>query len=255
MIQHWGQLSSKELSTMKDLRPVTTLVLGAIEQHGPHLPLATDGLIGEGLLAAAAAELPADFPLIALPSLSLGASAEHAGFAGTLSLPAEQMKHQVVAIGEGLARAGLQRLVLINAHGGNIGWMDEAALELRRRRGLLVVKASYMRFQGPAELAGSDELHGGLAETAMMLHLAPDLVDMDQARNFIARHPHDGPLPPEGEAPWAWLAEDLNRAGVVGNAAAASAELGEKLIAHYARRLAGIIAACRDKDWPPADDC
>lgn len=260
MIQHWGELTSEELSTsgeqsiIKARRPVAALMLGAIEQHGPHLPLATDGLIGDGLLAAAAARLPEDFPLIALPSLSLGASDEHAGFAGTLSLPAEQMMRQIVAVGEGLARAGLQRLVLVNAHGGNIGWMNDAALELRRKQRLLVVKASYMQFQAPAQLAGSDELgdglHGGLAETAMMLHLAPRLVRMDRARNFVARHPHDGPLPPEGEAPWAWLAEDLNPAGVVGNAAAATAELGEKLVAHYAGRLADVITACRDKDWP-----
>src|SRR5699024_2532344 len=134
----------------------------------------------------------------------------------------------------------------------NIGWMEEAALELRRKQRLLVVKASYMRFQAPAALAGSDELydglHGGLAETAMMLHLAPGLVRMDRARNFIARHPHGGPLPPQGEAPWAWLAQDLNRAGVVGDAAAATAELGEKLVAHYAGRLANVITACRAMD-------
>ncbi len=258
MIQHWGELTSEELSKTQARRPVAALVLGAIEQHGPHLPLATDCVIGDGLLAAAAAALPEDFPLIALPTLSLGASDEHATFAGTLSLSAEQMTRQVVAVGEGLARAGLRRLVLINAHGGNIGWMQGAALELRRRRGLLVVKASYMGFRAPAELAGSDELrdglHGGLAETAMMLHLAPGLVRMDRARNFVAWHPHGDPLPPQGEAPWAWLAEDLNRAGVVGNASAASAGLGEKLVAHYADRLADVIAACRDKGWPPADE-
>lgn len=255
MIQRWGELTSDDLSGMAGRRPVAALVLGAVEQHGPHLPLATDCLIGEGLLAAAAGQLEDGFPLVELPPLTIGASDEHVGFAGTLTLPVGPIKRQVVAIGEGLARAGMQRLVLVNAHGGNIGWMDDAALELRRRHGMLVVKASYMRFAEPADLVGArelrDGLHGGMAETAMMRHLAPHLVRMDRAREFTPRHPQDGALPPEGEAPWAWLAEDLHPAGVVGNASGATEALGEKLVAHYAGRLAAIIAACRDKHWPP----
>jgi creatinine amidohydrolase len=165
------------------------------------------------------------------------------------------MARQVAAIGEGLARADVRRLVLVNAHGGNIGWMDDAALELRRRRGMLVVKASYMRFRPPSDQLDAGELkdglHGGLAETAMMLHLAADLVHMDRARDFASRHPHGKPLPPQGEAPWAWLAEDLNDAGVVGDASAATADLGERLVAHYAGRLATVLAECRNKDWQP----
>lgn len=255
MIKHWGEITSHELSELAGLRPVAALVLGAIEQHGPHLPLATDCIIGEGLLAKAASGLDAALPLIKLPTLSIGASDEHTAFPGTLTLPPEQMKHQVVAIGEGLARARIDRLVLVNAHGGNIGWMDDAALELRHRRGMLVVKASYMRFHPPSRLIDTGELrdglHGGLAETAMMLHLAADLVHMEQARDFASRHPHGDPLPPQGEAPWAWLAEDLNEAGVVGDASAATADLGERLVAHYAGRLATILTECRNKDWRP----
>jgi len=258
MIRRWGELTSDDLPGLTRQRPVGALVLGAVEQHGPHLPLATDCMIGEGLLAAAADQLGDGFPLLELPTLAIGASDEHAGFAGTLSLAPEQMRHQLAAVGEGLKRAGIQRLVLVNAHGGNTGWMDDAALELRRWHGMLVVKASYMRFAAPADLVGAGELrdglHGGMAETAMMRHLAPRLVRMERAREFTPRHPHDGMLPPEGEAPWAWLAEDLHAEGVVGNAAAATESLGEKLVAHYAGRLAAVIAACRDKHWPPPAD-
>jgi creatinine amidohydrolase len=193
-----------------------------------------------------------------LPTLTIGASDEHTTYAGTLTFPPEQMQQQVVRIGQGLARSGIERLVLVNAHGGNIGWMDAAALELRRRQRMLVVKASYMRFDSPEELAGGaelrDGLHGGLAETAMMLHFSPQLVHMDRARNFTPLHPHDGPLAPEGEAPWAWLAEDLNPAGVAGDAAAATAELGERLAAHYGARLARIISASREMAWKPVSD-
>ena len=113
-----------------------------------------------------------------------------------------------------------------------------------------------MRFSAPTDLLGAEELrnglHGGLAETAMMQHLAPDLVRMNLAEKFDSEHPYDGLLPPQGEAPWAWLAEDLNRAGVVGDAASATPELGERLVAHYAGRLADILHDCRAKNWRPA---
>ena len=251
----WGDLTSTDLAALAGNKPVAALVLGAIEQHGPHLPLATDRIIGDRLLDLAGERLEQGFPLLVLPSLSLGASEEHASFAGTLSLSAEQMKHQVVAVGVGLARCGFQRLVLVNAHGGNIGWMNDAALELRRRVSLLAVKASYMQFEPPTDLLSAaelrDGLHGGLAETAMMLHIAPELVRMERARDFRPNYPHRSPLAPQGEAAWAWLAEDLHPAGVVGDAASASAELGERLVSHYANRLARIIAASRDLEWPP----
>lgn len=256
MMYRWDELTSPELAALAERRPVAAVVLGAVEQHGPHLPLGTDSFIGEGLLAAAAQRLAEDFLLLALPTLAIGASTEHKGFPGTLALSAIQMQRQIAAIGDGLSRTGVTRLVLVNAHGGNIGWMDDAALELRRCHAMLVVKASYMRFQAPADLLGADELrnglHGGLAETAMMRHLAPALVRMDRAEHFVTRHPHDASLPPQGEAPWAWLAEDLHPAGVVGDAASASAELGRKLIDHYAARLADVLEQCRSKDWPPA---
>lgn len=255
-MQHqWGNLTTTELAGLADDEPVAAMVLGAVEQHGPHLPLATDRIIGEGLLDAAARRLDADFPLIVLPTLAVGASDEHADFPGTLSLPGGQMRRQVVAIGESIGRAGIERLVLVNAHGGNIGWMEAAALELRRRLGMLAVKASYMRFEAPGDLLGADELqnglHGGLAETAMMRHLAPSLVHMDRARAFTPAHPREGPLAPQGEANWAWLAADLNPAGVVGDAAAATADLGRQLLEHYAERLAAVIEAARSLDWPP----
>lgn len=254
MARHFAHLTSEQVDELAALEPVAAVVLGAIEQHGPHLPLATDSIIGEGILGSAARQLEEAFPLLILPTLTIGASEEHAGFPGTLTLPPGRLHDQLLALGAGLARCGLRRLVLVNAHGGNVGWMASAALALRREFGMLAVKASYMRFRAPDDLLGAEELrdglHGGLAETAMMRHLAADLVHMERAERFVSRHPHDGLLPPQGEAPWAWLAEDLNPSGVVGDAASATPELGEKLIAHYAARLAGVIRACRAKPWP-----
>ncbi len=248
MIVDWNHLTSPELETLAAKDPVAVMALGAIEQHGPHLPLATDLIIADGLRDAALKSLSPRQPFVVLPSLAIGASQEHGNFAGTLSLTPDQAVGVIRSVGEGIHRAGIKRLVLVNAHGGNHAVMTLAALELRRRLGLLVVKASYLRFDPPEGLIEALELrrglHGGQAETAIMLHLAPDRVRMDQVQDFrsvVENHPSEV-LGPEHPAAWAWLAEDLNPNGVVGRAGLASAELGERLVAHYGNILARVLA-------------
>lgn len=249
MIHHWQDLTAPELAALAGPQTVAVLALGAIEQHGPHLPLSTDLDIACGLLAAGLARLDPALEVLVLPALALGASEEHSSFAGTLSLSAGQMNAQLQSIGASLHGLGLRRLVIFNAHGGNIGWLGPAALSLRRRYGMLVVKANYMLFAAPEHLLADDELrhglHGGQAETAMMLYLHPERVRSAHLQHFVSvaeRAPADALLGPEGEASWAWLAEDLNRAGVVGNAAAATPELGRLLVEYHAERLARIIS-------------
>ena len=100
---------------------------GAFEQHGPHLPLATDALFAERVAAAVAERVDPSLPLWLLPVQWLGFSPEHLGFAGTLSLPAELLIQLVVTVGGQLADAGFERLVLLNAHGGQIGLLETAA--------------------------------------------------------------------------------------------------------------------------------
>lgn len=245
----WQDLSHIELGADVSDGSVAVLPLAAIEQHGAHLPLSTDLDIGEGLLEAALARLPEHLSVLTLPYLAVGASTEHLGFSGTLSLPPEIAIGVIEAYGDSVARAGVRRLVLFNSHGGNRAVADIAALKLRKRWGMLVVKAHYFRFAPPAQALPADELrhglHGGALETAMMLYLAPHKVRQAQ----LAHPPSRGEalaergwtLGPEGEAGFAWLAEDLHSGGVVGDARLADAALGERLVEHYAARLATIL--------------
>ena len=259
MIEHWNHLTTPELEALAGQRAVAVMVLGAIEQHGPHLPLATDLIIGEGLRDKALRALQPETPFLVLPSLAIGASEEHRNFAGTLSLPPSEAVSVIRSVGESVHRAGIGRLVLVNAHGGNHAVMSMAALDLRRRLNMLVVKASYLRFTPPENLLAAEELryglHGGQAETAIMLHLAPDQVRMDKARDFTstAQTTPSEVLGPEDQAAWAWLAEDLNPAGVVGRAGQATAELGKQLVAHYSQILARVLAETgeMEPDWQP----
>ena len=226
------------------------LPLGATEQHGPHLPLSTDCDIGEGILEAALAALEPSLPVFRLPMRKVGVSPEHADYPGTLTVSPGAMEAEIVASGAALRQDGIHRLVVFNSHGGNRAVVDTAALRLRAEHGMLVVKAHWFRFPRPPEPELRDEewvhgLHGGAVETAMMLHLQPARVKLDAVDRFpslgeelAARLSLVGP---EGVAPFAWMARDLNPRGVTGDATRATPEMGRRLVTHYAAVLAEIL--------------
>lgn len=233
---------------------VAILPLAAIEQHGPHLPLSTDLDIGQGLLQVAFQHLPENFPAWVLPPVAVGTSLEHSNFAGTLSLPPEQLLANLVALGHSVHSSGVKRLLMHNSHGGNVAVMDLAALQLRRELGMLVVKSSYFRLALPApvpffvhELVHG--LHGGALETSLMLHFHPERVRQDLLANATSLGEHLAQalqrLGPEGQASFAWMAEDLHPSGSVGAADIATAADGAWLAEHYGTALAQVIQDAR----------
>lgn len=232
--------------------------LGAVEQHGPHLPLCTDGLFAERVLDAVLDQLPSERPIWRLPLQAIGFSPEHLGFPGTLSLSASLLIDLVVTVGEQLAQMGFQRLVLFNAHGGQISLLQTAARQVRSRVPCLAVLPCFL-WSGPEGVGAllpeperSHGLHASLAETSLMLHLAPELVGQQR--------PHDGDLPQpppegwdlEGAVPTAWLSHELSRTGVIGNAEGADPALGEALfsclVQGWTRRFESLLVS----DWPPS---
>jgi creatinine amidohydrolase len=246
----WAHLTSDELSALAGERCVAVLPVGAIEQHGPHLPLGTDTMIAEGLVARACARIADDLPVLVLPTQAIGESTEHGSFAGTLSHEAETLLAAWTELGAALSRSGIHKLVIVNAHGGQPQIVDLAAQRLRARNAMLVVRANYMNWPLPDGLVDEDERrhghHGGQVETAIMLALHPELVKTAAAQHFPSKardlagiHRRFGQ---GGSLGFAWQAEDLNPDGVVGNAAAATAALGEALLDHHAKRLADLIA-------------
>jgi len=248
--RRWDALSPAEAAAAARRDPVIILPLAATEQHGPHLPLSTDLDIGLGLLSEAYGHLPDGADVWALAPVAVGASQEHLRFPGTLSVTTEQLTRTLVEAGARLARTGVRRLVLSNSHGGNRYAMDVAGLSLRADHDLLVVKASYFRFDRPLAVALPERewrhgLHGGALETAMMMHLRPDLVRVDAVADFVSLGAELEAslrrLGPEGQASFCWLASDLNPAGVVGDATLASPAMGERLVEHYGRVLAEVI--------------
>ncbi len=252
----WQDHTPRSLAALAASGAVAVWPLAAIEQHGEHLPLSTDLDIALGLTDSALGQLRGDVPVCVLPPLAIGMSREHTHFPGTLSLSAQTALAAMTEIGEGVARAGFRRLVMLNSHGGNRAVIDLAALALRESRNMLVVRANYFLIAAPPDALPDAELrhglHGGALETALMLHLAPQAVRLDmlpQARSLGETMAGPGKvLGPEAEAGFAWMAEDLNPGGTTGDARLASAALGARLVRHYGGKLARVIEESFDFD-------
>ena len=228
---------------------VAVLPIGAIEQHGPHLPVWVDSCINELLLDRALAAMPTTTPALALPLQAVGKSNEHAAFAGTLSFSSGTLVDMLLELGESVHRAGLRRMILLNSHGGQPQVMDIVARELRIRHTMLVVNAAWFNMGLPDNLFSAREcrhgIHGGEVETSLMLHLRPDLVDMSRARNFTSLGQEMEKdfqlLTVEGRFGFGWQAQDLNPWGVCGNAAEADAERGARLAGHLVQTFVDLV--------------
>ncbi len=253
-IRYWHALTAAEIDQLAEQDPVVVLLLAAVEQHGPHLPLSTDLDIGLGLLAVAFGRLPAAFPAVALPPQAVGASREHTRFPGTLSLPAALLGESIHQHGASVARCGVRRLLVLNSHGGNRAALDAAALRLRDEARLLVVKVNYPDLPRPpaVDLPESEwrhGIHGGAVETAMMRYLHPGRVreaEAGSAASFAAELERQGSrITPEGAAAFAWLAGDLDASGAVGDATLGTADMGRRLVDYYGATLAAVIRDAR----------
>lgn len=254
-IRYWDALTTTEVASLADDDAVVVLPLAATEQHGPHLPLSTDLDIAMGLCRRAFEVLPSGYPVRLLPPMAVGASEEHRDLPGTLSIDAELMERMIRRRGSDVARSGIRRLVLFNSHGGNRSAMESAGLALRRSERMLVVKADYFRFPRPDDPGLTDEelrrgIHGGAVETAMMLHLRPERVRVERIADFPSLdaelEAHLERLTAGGSMAFSWLARDLHDSGAVGDARAATAELGKRLVTHYGDILADLVRDARD---------
>jgi creatinine amidohydrolase len=232
---------------------IAVLPLGAHEQHGPHLPFETDGLIAGGIVSRLIPALPAGLPVTFLPVEPVGYSIEHIDVAGTRTLAYDDAVRRWLGIAEGLHGLGIRKLVLLNAHGGNSPLTTIVATEARIRLGMLAVATSWTRFGVPEDIIRPEDkaidIHGGDIETSVMLALHPDRVDMKKAADFPSRQTdftrRFRHLRAYGPHAFGWKMSDLNSDGVTGNAAAATAAKGERLIAHAVK---GLIELFEDVD-------
>jgi creatinine amidohydrolase len=252
----WADLTTRDfaqlLASGEAAQTVAVLPVAAIEQHGPHLPLSVDTTLVEGLIISSFPHIPPGVNVLFLPTQQVGKSNEHSAFPGTLTLSAETLMRVWMELGECVARAGIRKLVLFNAHGGQVSLMDIVARDLRVKHGLLVYSVNWFNLPlGDAVdgLFSAEEhrfgIHGGDVETSMMLALRPQWVDMAQARDFKSSSQERAskyPILGNGKsAKLGWQMQDYNPAGAAGNAAAATADKGRAVVDAAARKLGQLL--------------
>ncbi len=201
-------------------RPLLAVPLGSVEQHGHHLPLATDTVVAQAVLRAARLDA------VVAPAIPYGASGEHEGFPGTVSLGTDALTTLLVEYGRSACRwAG--RLLVVNGHGGNLD-------ALRRAVPLLRAEGRDAAWH-PCAVPGGDA-HAGRTETSLLLHVEPAAVRTD--RSVAGVTTPIGPLLPRLRAEGV---RAVSPTGVLGDPAGATADEGARLLADLARRLAVAV--------------
>jgi len=250
-------------------RSVLVQPVGAIEQHGPHLPLSTDLLIAETLCERVVAERGEELDLWLLPPLAYSKSDEHAWSAGTVWLSATTMLAVLDDLGRSVAGLPTKRLAFVNGHGGNSALLAVANRELRRHHGLLTFLLHPR--QPPAttpaaradddadDTAAPDELgmgiHGGRDETSMVLHLRPDLVDLSRAVRAVPEEMADREhVRFGGDVQFGWCSDDLSTTGAVGDPTLADADLGRRLVDGAVASLGDALAEVGAFAFPAGPD-
>ncbi|MFC6787520.1 creatininase family protein [Halobaculum halobium] len=242
------------------------LPVGSTEQHGPHAPLGTDAMTAEAVAQAAAKRwATADTEatddgegtddavgsavagdLLVAPPVHVGVAEEHRAFDGTLWVSPDTFRAYVRETVESLAHHGIDRIVLVNGHGGNLEALAEVARRVSRDDASDAYAVAFTWFEAVGEHAGRMG-HGGPLETAMLRHVAPDLVREERIESA-----RDG-----GSARWGeWIrgvnlahdSDEFTDNGVVGDPAEGTAALGEELLDRASEALCDVARAVVERD-------
>ena len=250
-----AELRASDLGDKLTGESILVLPLGAVEQHGPHLPFNTDLVIAERCAEAAVAAAGEALDLWLLESLAYTKSNEHAGTPGTVWLGPETMLRVLDDIGRSLAATPARKLALLNGHGGNSSLLNVACRELRLHHGLetFLLHPSLPPDQGgggESEEATVSELgmgiHAGMAETSIMLHLRPELVRMELAARNVPEHLADNRFVRfGGSVTFGWLAADFGDSGVIGDPTGANEAAGAELFELAVEQLVAALGEIR----------
>ncbi|MDX2377667.1 creatininase family protein [Microbacterium sp. LRZ72] len=233
--RRWADLSGPSLVAATSERSIAVVPIGAIEHHGPHLPLRTDALVAEAVASAAVERVAASgIDAWLLPTIEYAKSDEHHWAPGTLWIEGTTLLEQLIELGRSIAMTPVRTVAFVNGHGGNVMLLGWANRELRRRFGLRSFSmpagagaAGDGRDGRPDELGQG--IHAGFGETSIVMHLAPHLVAPAMPpRNVpekIAAMTHIG----FNRKPvmFGWTSEDFGPTGVIGDATGANAAEGK----------------------------
>jgi len=247
--RYFPYLTWQEIEQMPNKEDVVIIQpIGAIEQHGHHLPVAVDSAISLGVIGKALEQLSPDLPAYALPCLYYGKSNEHCGFPGTITLSANTLLSVIQEMAVSIYRSGFRKLVLMNSHGGQPQIMEIAARDLHQEYPDFAVFPLFT-WRVPhnvSDLLTPEErkygIHAGDAETSIMLSLLPEQVKMEHAvKEYPQGLPESSLLDMEGKLPFAWVTKELSRSGVMGDATVATKEKGDRILQSVAAGWVQVI--------------
>lgn len=259
MTRKLAELSGPAAASMLSPSSVIVVPTGAIEHHGPHLPLITDYLLADSVgNAAVVRAAAAGVDAWLLPTLAYTKSDEHAWAPGTVWLSWDAMMKTVIDIGRSVGSTPATTLVFLNGHGGNVALLQVALREIRRRfmlnTFLMGVRVSADSVEPPEEECGLG-IHGGHGETSLILHIRPDLVDTSLAERNVPAHIAEADYIGFHSKPvsFGWLSNDFGPSGVVGDPTRANAADGAALFeAAVAQAAAALDEISRFR--PAGDD-
>jgi creatinine amidohydrolase len=237
-------MTAAQIAALPDRAWAPVIVpVGAIEQHGPHLPVAVDSYLAQVWLERFLPLLPSSASCYVSPPITIGKSNEHTGFPGTLTISKDTLRSQLLVIAEQLRIWGFSQMAVLNTHGGNLAVLIYTLREISAR---LNLRAGLLTSGAPPDVSLQENTfgyHANEVETSLMLAAAGSLVRMDDA---VCEYPmklgETRELRPE-RAPgtFAWVSQDFGRSGVMGDAPAATVEKGERWIAAAAAGYAQAV--------------
>ena len=228
-------LTSPKVHEALSEQSVLCLPVGAIEQHGPHLPLNTDVILAEEYTKRFVERWGEEFDLWQLPAIAVGLSMEHAWADGTMSLSVEGFSSYLRELTKAYANAfPARRMAIVNGHGGNRGILEALIYELEGEYGFRTCVIHPSALSRTRSNATVPEVHAGKSETSVMLVLAPELVRMDRLENYPSAQfgSEIGRLILDRGVTWAWSSCEpgIGTDGTIGDAREASRELGLEII-------------------------
>jgi creatinine amidohydrolase len=245
----WDRLRYGQIERLDRNIPVL-LPVAATEQHGPHLPLATDRLIGEHFAAALEALIPER--ILVLPAVSIGCSGHHMGFAGSLSLQHATFASVVKDIIASVLQHGFQKVIILNSHGGNQAIMQVIVEEMGQRydEAYIVGVTWWMIARGAlkdiTEAGAGGTGHACEFETSLMECIAPELIDKTQIRvgsNKRSFSWAEGDMLRGARASYYRSMEEMTSNGVFGDPTKASAEKGRRITVAVTEALGEVAAS------------
>jgi creatinine amidohydrolase/Fe(II)-dependent formamide hydrolase-like protein len=227
----WGELTWPEAEERFKEVDIALLPVGSIEQHGPHLPMDTDAVDAE-YLARQVAEACSDPKPLVLPLIPYGVSYEHSDFKGTIGVSNNSLAQLVYDIGISVAKCGINKLIIINGHGGNTPALNYAAQMINRDARIFICVDSgetsdvdiYKIIETP------NDIHAGEIETSTSWAIRPHLVRTDKVSKHIPRFKSGYmDLTSKRFVTWYGHTKKISKTGVIGDPTKASAEKGEKI--------------------------